>query len=136
MSCTCRDMSFTFTALAKDDILFRQSCRHDIYVSSRHDISRHDIYLSSCRDISRHVATCRDVTRHILTFVVSILFRYLFFSVCSDDIVPCLDTLSSLATSWQDTHSDPRVQIPPWPILLFLVVHTHQEAFFYTCKKI
>ena len=70
MSCTCRDISFAFTTLAKDDILFRQSCRHDIYVSSRHDISRHDIYLSSCRDISRHVATCRDVTRHILTFVV------------------------------------------------------------------
>ena len=70
---------FTFATFAREDILFRQPCRHDICATSRHDIFRHDIHVATCRDMSRHFATCRDITRHWLTFVVKMYLYTCFF---------------------------------------------------------
>ena len=79
------------------------SSRHGRYVATRHAATR-----QLCRDMSRHVATCRDTSRP-LWFAYSKLKKLL-----------TQVSLYSLTTSWVDIFGDPRVQIPPWSILLSL----------------
>ena len=91
------------------------SSRHGRYVATRHTATR-----QLCRDMARHVATCRDTSRP-LWFAYSKLKKLL-----------TQVSLYSLTTSWVDIFGDPRVQIPPWSILLSLgCTHTMWSSFLY-----
>ena len=91
------------------------SSRHGRYVATRHAATR-----QLCRDMARHVATCRDTSRPL--WVAYSKLKKLLTQV----------SLYSLTTSWVDTFGDPRVQIPPWSILLSLgCTHTMCSSFLY-----
>ena len=111
------------------------SSRHLRFVATRHLPSRHLFVV-----MSRHIATCRDMSRRNATYTHLCCFNFIYifvFSLCSDDIVHVPGYSVNLATSWQDIYSDPRVQIPLWPILLSLgCTHTPSGVPFCACKII
>ena len=91
------------------------SSRHGRYVATRHAATR-----QLCRDMARHVVTCHDTSRP------------LWFSYSKLKKLLTQVSLYSLTTSWVDIFGDPRVQIPPWSILLSLgCTHTMWSSFLY-----